>query len=517
MSPRLYVLPLFFAACGFAAVTRVEIADRADVLGGATFGIAGAYERIAGKIYFAVDPKLAPNRFIADIDLAPRNAQGKVEFSADLYILKPRDPAKGNGTALVEISNRGGKSLLNTFDLASPSLDPRSPLEFGDNFLLNRGFTLVWIGWEFDIPPAPGLLRLYAPIATNNGQPIEGLVRSEWEGDRRVTTIPLGDRNLPGYPVADASDPANKIFVRDTLLGERRLIARDKWTFADATHVQMDSGFEPGKIYEVIYKAKNPVLAGLGPAAVRDMVSFLKFGGVETALDEQHTYLKRAFGFGISQSGRFLRTFVYDGFNEDENSRQVFDGVWAHVAGAGRGAFNARFAQPSRDGHPFFNVFYPVDLPPFTDDGLLQKAADAHVVPKIFYTNGSYEYWGRAASLIHTSPEGKHDAASRGEHPYLLLRRLAAYRRLHSAAKSGSPESVRYQRLPHGDACPVGRDAILGKRRQAAACFQIPANCKGSARVVGCVCIPQDREYRNSHRQARALSTRLLRGASESR
>jgi hypothetical protein len=407
MPRRACFLPLFLAACGFAAVTRVEIVDRTDVLGGASFGTVGPYERIAGKIYFAVDPKLATNRSIADIDLAPRNAEGKVEFSADLYVLKPRDPSKGNGTALVEISNRGGKGLLNTFDLAAPSLDPRTQPEFGDNFLLKRGFTLVWVGWEFDVPPAPGLLRFYTPIATENGRPIYGLVRSEWEGDERVTTIPLEDRNLPGYPLADAADPANKMFVRDTVLGERRLIPRDKWTFSDASHAKMDAGFEPGKIYEVIYKAKDPVVVGLGPAAVRDTVSLLKYGGVETTLGAY----KRALGFGISQSGRFLRTFLYDGFNQDERSRRIFDGVWAHIAGAGRGGFNARFGQPSRDGHPFLNIFYPVDVPPFTDnDGLLRKAAQANVVPKIFYTNGSYEYWGRAASLIHTTPDGKQDA-----------------------------------------------------------------------------------------------------------
>jgi hypothetical protein len=399
-------------ACGcFGAVTNIQIIERTEVLGGAPFGSTGAYERILGKAFFAVDPKLTPNRIIADIDLAPRNSDGKVEFSADLYILRPRDTVKGNGTALVEISNRGGKGLLGMFDLASGSTDPNTPADFGDNFLLEQGFTLVWIGWEFDVPPSARLLHLYAPVATNNGQPIYGLVRSEWEGDKLVTTIPLGDRNQIGYPVADANDPENRILVRDTVSGERRLIAREKWKFADATHVTMDSGFEPGKIYEVIYKAKDPVLVGLGPAAVRDMASYLKYGGVETALGDPAKSVKRTLAFGVSQSGRFLRTFLYDGFNEDEKNRRAFDGVWAHVAGAGRGSFNARFAQPSRDGHPFLNVAYPVDLPPFTDnDGLLARATQAKVAPKIFYSNGSYEYWGRAASLIHTTPDGKQDA-----------------------------------------------------------------------------------------------------------
>ena len=410
MIRRLSLLPLLLVCSSFAAVTRVEVAERSDILGGASFGAAGSYERLSGKIYFAIDPKLAPNRIIADVDLAPRNADGKIEFSADFYILKPRDPSKGNGTALVEISNRGRKDSLNTFDLAAASLDPRTQPEFGDNFLLNRGFTVVWVGWEFDVPHDPGLLRLHAPVATENGQPIYGLVRSEWEGDERVTVIPLEDRNLPAYPLADPNDPANKLFVRDTVLGERRLIPRDKWTFYDSTHAKMDAGFEPGKIYEVIYKAKDPVVAGLGPAAVRDTVSFLKFGGAETPLSDLHNSIQRALGFGISQSGRFLRTFLYDGFNQDEHSRRVFDGVWAHIAGAGRGGFNIRFAQPSRDGHAFLNILYPVDVPPFSDkDGLLRKAEQSNVVPRIFYSNGSYEYWGRAASLIHTSLDGKQD------------------------------------------------------------------------------------------------------------
>ena len=410
MLRRVSILTLFVACASFPAVTRIQVMERADVLDGASFGSAGPYERISAKAFFAVDPKLAPNRIIADIDLAPRTPDGKVEFSADLYILRPRDSAKGNGTALLEISNRGGKGLLNVFDLAQGSPDPHTPAEFGDNFLLEQGYTLVWIGWEFDVPPSAKLLHLYAPIATNNGQPIEGLVRAEWEGDQLVTTIPLGDRVQMGYPVADANDSENRIFVRDTVNGERRLIARDKWKFADATHVTLDGGFEPGKIYEVIYKAKDPVLVGLGPAAVRDTASYLKYGGAESALSDQAKSIKRVIGFGVSQSGRFLRTFLYDGFNEDEKNRRAFDGVWAHVAGAGRGSFNARFAQPSRDGHPFLNVAYPVDMPPFTDnDGLLARATQAKAVPKIFYSNGAYEYWGRAASLIHTTPDGKQD------------------------------------------------------------------------------------------------------------
>lgn len=381
------VLLIFIACLSRAEVTRVDVTERTTDAG---------YDRVVGKIHFAIDPRLAPSRIIADIDLAPRNAEGKVEFSADLYMLRPHDPTKRNGTAFVEIPNRGGKSL-GMFDI-------------GDHFLLEQGFTLVWVGWETDVPPKPGLLRIDAPIATNHGQPITGLVRSEWEGTQRVTIIPLGDRDEIGYPVADARDLANKIFVRDTVEGERRLIPREQWTFADPTHVSMPAGFEPGRIYEVVYNAKDPVLVGLGPAAVRDTVSYLKYGGLDTSIDSFHKDIQRALGIGFSQSGRFLRTFLYDGFNQDEKNRRVFDGVWASIAGAGRGGFNARFAQPSRDGNPFFNIFYPVDVPPFSDQGgLLANAIRTNTVPKIFYTNGSYEYWGRVASLIHTTPDGKQD------------------------------------------------------------------------------------------------------------
>ncbi len=156
---------IFALTCtSFAAVKSIEVIERSDVLDSAAFGAAGPYERILAKAHFAIDPKLAPNRIIADIDLAPRNEAGEVEFSAELYILKPRDSAKGNGTAVVEISNRGGKGLLSMFDFASElarlqgSTDPRAQADFGDNFLLEHGFTMVWIGWEFDIPPSPKLL-----------------------------------------------------------------------------------------------------------------------------------------------------------------------------------------------------------------------------------------------------------------------------------------------------------------------------------------------------------------------
>lgn len=388
-------------------------------MNGANFGPAGPYERLIGKAYFGVDPNLPANKIITDVQLAPRNAEGLVEFSADLYILKPRDPAKGNHSILFEVSNRGGKGMMSVFNRAAGGADPRTDAQFGDKLLLEQGYTIVWLGWQFDVPRTPGNLRLYAPIATDNGKAITGLVRSEFVPDSRTTVMPLADRGHAEYPVVEIEE----LTVRDNATGTRKPVAKAEWNLRNGKEIYLERGFEPGKFYELVYLAKDPVVVGLGPSAIRDLISFLKYNGVNdlTTLADQFRQLKYAYGFGISQSGRFLRKFVYDGFNSDEKGRKVFDGMMVHVAGAGRGSFNHRFAQPSRDGHPYLNVLYPTDLFPFTDlpeidpktgteDALLARATASNTVPKIFYSNSSYEYWGRAAALIHTTVDGKGDA-----------------------------------------------------------------------------------------------------------
>jgi len=384
--------PIFFliAALAQAAVTRVEVSQRTDLP-------QVNYEQIAGKIYFAVDPKLPANKIIVDLDRAPRNSKGLVEFSADVFLMKPKDAAKSNGTVLFEVSNRGGRGMVGMFDLASGRDD------LGDRMLFEMGYTLVWVGWEFDVPDRTNM-KLYTPVI----QGITGPVRSEIIVDRPSTTASLGDRAQIPYAVADQSTAT--LTVRDKPTGMRTTIPRYQWKFnAAATGIDFDAGFEPGRIYEVVYTGKDPAVVGLGPAAIRDFISHMKQQG-ET---------KRAIAFGTSQSGRFLRKYLYDGFNADEHGKKVFDGVWAHVAGAGMGSFNHRFAQPSRDGHTWMNFEYPTDVFPFTDepetdagitDALLARAKKDGVVPKVFYSNGSYEYWGRNASLIHIAPDGKKDA-----------------------------------------------------------------------------------------------------------
>ncbi len=392
------LLLMVVASLGFGAVTKIYVEERGDVQDGKSFGATGPYERVVARAHFAIDPKLAANQIIRDIDRAPVDDKGMVRFSADLYVLKPRDPAKGNGSILFEVSNRGGKGLLGMF-------------QANDAYLMEQGYTLVWVGWQWDVPVSPEILRVYPPVARG----VEALIRSELVPHAKVTNMNLGDRTMQAYAV----DHGLKLTVRDSRDGGRQEI-RDGWTLnAAKTGIEMAAGFQPYQIYEATYTTKDPVVAGTGLAAIRDVISFMKYENKGIVLlGDQYRYMKRAIAFGSSQSGRFLRQFLYDGFNTDEKGRQVFEGVWANVGGAGRGSFNIRGAQPSRDGHPTFNFFYPSDVFPFSDvaqqdpetgitDGLLANVKNA---PKIFYTNGSYEYWGRNAALIHVTPNGVADA-----------------------------------------------------------------------------------------------------------
>jgi hypothetical protein len=245
----------------------------------------------------------------------------------------------------------------------------------------------------------------------------------------KTEEIPLGHM-MPAYiggseyPVSQPDDPRNTLTVRDSREGKRTTIPRSEWQFAamvdgkltpNDRSIHLNGGFEPGRIYEYVYVVSDPVVAGLGFAAMRDFASYAKHAA------DCVTPASRVLGEGISQNGRFLRNFLYDGFNADEEGRIALDGVLAHVGGAGRGSFNYRFAQPSRDAQPTSAVFFPTDIFPFTDQtetdpltgekgGLLDRAAGEHVVPKIFFSHTSYEYWGRAASLIHTTADGEHDA-----------------------------------------------------------------------------------------------------------
>ena len=406
-----------------AALVRVEVSERSAILGGKAFGKAGAYERLIGKAYFEVDPASAANKDVVNVALAPRNAKGRVEFYADFVLFAPVDPKKGNGTLLFEVSNRGRKGLLSTFSLAEGSNDPRTAAEFGDALLLEQGFTLAWLGWQFDVPREPPLMSVTVPVAKNpDGSAITGVVRSDFVPDQAITSFSLGDRLFFPYRVADPNDPSATLTERSLANGPRRVIPRGDWSFTpDRGAVRKASGFESGKIYEVVYRSQDPPVVGLGMAGIRDFISALKAGAAPGPLGALAPGARRTLAVGSSQSGRFFGAFFFKGEKRDEQGRRVFDGVWANVAGGGRGNFNHQFAQPSRDARPFFNFYYATDIFPFTDlkqtdpvtgmeGGILLRAERDGVTPRIFYTNSAYEYYGRAASLMHTTVDGKADA-----------------------------------------------------------------------------------------------------------
>jgi len=407
-----------------ARVVRVEITSRQDVLNGKSFGDTGAYERITGRIHFSVAVANPHNRRIVDLANAVNLRDGEVEFSADFIAIRPKDPHKANGSMLLEIPNRGHSRIVGLVDGG----DWDVANDAGDAWLLRNGFTFVTLGWQWDAS-GPDALRLYAPVAKENGKTITGLLRGDFMLSKEAPDVPLGHLilgNIGGteYPVASPDDPRNVLTVRDSREATRTVIPRSEWQFAHTVdgkltpsdrHIHLNGGFHPGKIYEYVYVVADPVVAGLGFAAVRDFASYAKHAA------DAITPAERVYGEGISQNGRFLRNFLYDGFNADEDGKIALDGVLAHVAGAGRGSFNYRFAQPSRDAQPTSSVFFPTDIFPFTDlpekdpltgdsGGLLDRALADKVVPKIFFSNTSFEYWGRVAALIHASADGKQDA-----------------------------------------------------------------------------------------------------------
>jgi hypothetical protein len=424
---RLHRLTSFFFLLALlplhARVVRVEITSRKDVLDGKLFGDAGAYERITGTVYFSVAVTNPHNLPIVDLKNAVNLRNGEVGFSANFVALRPKDPRKGNGSMLLENPNRGRSRIVALVDGGDWEVEK----DAGDAWLLRNGFTFVSLGWQWDAV-GDDALRLTAPIARENGKATSGLLRGDIMPSHEMPDLPVGHL-ITGYmggteyPVAAPDDPRNSLTVRDSRDAPRTTIPRAQWQFAQTVegkltpsdrYIHLDSGFHPGKIYEYVYVVTDPVVAGLGFAAVRDFASYVKH------VTDAITPVARVYGEGISQNGRFLRDFLHQGFNADEDGRIALDGILAHVAGAGRGDFNYRFAQPSRDAQPTSSVFFPTDIFPFTDQpekdpitgemaGLLDRAVADKVVPKIFFSNTSYEYWGRVAALIHVSADGKHD------------------------------------------------------------------------------------------------------------
>ena len=387
-----------------AEVSRVDLTVRRDVLGGQSFGTTGPYEHLAGRIHFTIDPRNPRNAVITDLDRARVNADGLVELSADLVILTPKDPARGNGSVFLEVVNRGRKLAMAGFNAGSAAGDLTTEAEFGDGLLLRRGFTIVWVGWEFDAPRGANLMGIDVPVAEG----VTGLVRGLLVPTEAGEIATFGD--LQGYRSADPRSAQNALAVVDHRTGaQRRLIPRERWRL-DGNRVTLDGGFEPGSRYELAYVAEDPPVAGLGFAAVRDTIAWIRHHpGAPVSAGQ-------AVAFGRSQSGRFLRDFLYHGFNTDEDGRQVFDGVLVHIAGSSRTNLNRRWPTTVSQGM-FTATSFPfadarmLDPASGAEDGLLENVRVGDHRPKVMYTNTSVEYWGggRVAALLHVAPDGSRD------------------------------------------------------------------------------------------------------------
>jgi hypothetical protein len=388
-----------------AEVTRFDVTARTPIAG-------YAYERIAGRATFSVDPLDSRNAVIVDIDKAPRTPANRVEFSADVVVLMPT--RGGNGVTLLDVVNRGS--------MVSPRLNrpvAGTAAEVGDGFLLKRGFTIVAVGWEWDAPRGNGRLTLDAPIATDDGTPITGMVRATFVPDRPDTTYAVTDLGGAAngaeadlaYPAVDNGAPDAVLTVRDQFAEGGAAIPRDQWRL-EGNRITLAEGFTPGRIYEIAYRAKNPRVGGAGFLAVRDVAAWVKHES-SAPINTPHVY-----ALGVSQTGRFLRDFLYHGGNTDERGRQVFDAMMIHIAGASRTDVNRRWGTPVSVGSfaatsfPFADVAQ-LDAQSGARDGALDNPRARANQPKIFYTNTGVEYWGgaRAAALLHTTVDGSDDVA----------------------------------------------------------------------------------------------------------
>lgn len=415
---------IVFASAPRAAVERVEVVVREPFAGGREFGAVGAYERVKGRIHYAINPKDPANRKVVDLDLAPVDHRGLVTFQGDFILLRPVDPKHGNRTLLYEVNNRGGLGMLPMFNHSERSNNPTAPAHAGDGLLFEQGYTMLWSAWNWDVVAGSDRLMIDLPVAGHRDESITGPVAAEFVLTQPAQSAPFMWGFSKGYPPLKPDGPAARLTWRDEPDGERHIVPRETWHFSDfdtsrkppqPTRVTADEPLVPGRIYEVVYEARDPRVVGLGLAAIRDAVGHFRFVDAEIAPTVERTLI-----FGISQSGRVINHMIWQGFHRDEAGRALFDGAFVHVAGAGKGSFNHRFAQTTRHPSQFEDQQYPADIFPFTtvsatdpvtgeQGSMLDKAHETASVPKVFYTTTSTEYWTRAASLLHTDVLGERD------------------------------------------------------------------------------------------------------------
>ena len=417
-----------------ARVTGITITQRTSpALGGASFA-TGTYEQLDGVATGEVDPNDPQNAGITDIALAPRNANGMVEYSTDISILKPVDASRSNGVLLYDVVNRGNKIVPGFFNVGATADNPA-----GDGFLENQGYTLVWSGWQGDLVLQPGQLGIRVPVAQRaDGSAITGIVRSEFVLSAPASTQPLtagSSTNTPGYPAASLDNSRAVLTQRVHQYDPPQVIANSDWVFADCTAQPFPgtpnsqriclglngtggSGFDTDHIYELYYIARDPLVLGLGFAATRDVVAFLhRSSDPQNPLagSVRHTLLH-----GTSQSGRWSRNFLNLGFNADEAGQIVFEGMNPHI-GSVQGDFNVRFGQPGRlAGTEHTEKQYPGPDTPLSYEptfdpyrgltaGLLDRCRQTATCPKIVHTMSDVEYWSASGAIDTTDPLGTRD------------------------------------------------------------------------------------------------------------
>ena len=474
----LILLYVSLAAWARAEVVRVEITERAPFADGKIFGTAGAYERLRGRMFLETDPHNAANERISDLSRAPRNANGKVESWTDFLLLKPVDAKKGNGQLLYDVNNRGNLLALWTFNDGEPTNDPRTEVHAGHGFLMRHGFSVLWCGWNGEVQ-ADDTQRLLCglPIATENGRTITGRAHLEITSNEKVFSrafswSPWGIG--AAYPTVSLDNAGATLTMRPYRAAAGVEVPRDAWAFGrdekekfvpDATHLYVKDGLRPGWLYDLVYTAQEPRVTGLGLTALRDCVSFFRYG--EPKENPLAGAIRNASVFGISQSGRVIHHFLYEGLNRDESSRLVFDGALIHVAGAGKGMFNHRFRMSTEygtqhEGHFSGSEFFPLAPLPQTDsvtgetgDSLARARKTGHT-PRIIFTQTSTEYWSRAASLLHTDVKGKTDLTLPDD-----VRLYSVAGAEHLGKSDGTPGICQQPRNTLDDRGPVLRAMLL--------------------------------------------------------
>jgi Alpha/beta hydrolase domain len=412
------------------AIVEIKVDAIESFAEGRTFGKAGSYLRIKGVAKGELDPAAPANAPIADLDKAPRNARGMVEYETDFFILRPAASRPAGGILVYDVTNRGRKVILGRLDEAradADTNDPKTARDVGLAFTLGRGFSLVWSGWDSGAPRANNGMSARLPPALENDAPMVRRIRDEFHiGTRAPGT---GDVVRLSYPAVSTDRRRARLSVRDRESDQRTEIPPDGWEFIDNRSIRLlpaGSKFAPYKIYEIWYEATGSSVMGVGFAATRDLVAFLRYeradrrGTPNPMIGDEATGsgIDHALAFGISQAGRFLRHFLELGMNDDGQGRRVFDGVMSHVAGAGKVFANHSFAMPGRTATQHEDRLYPENWFPFghapatdpfsgkTGSILQSRPTD----PLIIEVNTATEYWQKGASLVHTDPTGRQDA-----------------------------------------------------------------------------------------------------------